>query len=84
MQNKSEGARIIRNLDKQKKKFLFLICLTMQNKKWGGGAKTMPMNWAFQIQRNLLKDDGASIPTSGSLSSSPEMLHSVRLSSETR
>lgn len=80
MQNKSEGARIIRNLDKQKKKkgFWLWLCLTLQKKCVGGGAKTMPMNWEFQVQRNLLKDDGASIPTSGSLSTSSEMLYSVR------
>lgn len=80
MQKKSEGARIIRNQDKPKKKWVLVMIMSNIAKKvwWGGGAKTMPMNWELQVQRNLLKDDGASIPTSGSLSTSSEMLYSVR------
>lgn len=55
-----------------------MIMSNIAKKVCRGGAKTMPMNWEFQVQRNLLKDDGASIPTSGSLSTSSEMLYSVR------
>lgn len=63
------GTRLIRNQDKQKNKGNLIIVMSNFAKKEGGGAKLplvpTPIIWGLQVWRNLLKDDGASILTSG-------------------